>query len=95
MMYLMINAAKNMVNYLETNPEVTGRDGIEAKELATKYTTDVVASCAFGLEANCFTSTKSEFREMGLKFLSPSFWSSLKMTAIWALPPISKLLRIK
>ncbi|GLV31944.1 Cytochrome P450 6a19 [Carabus blaptoides fortunei] len=95
MMYLMVNVTKNMVRYLETNPEATGRHGLETKELATKYTTDVVASCAFGLEANCFTSARSEFREMGKKFLSPSFWNSIKMTVIWVLPPISKLLRIK
>uniref|UniRef100_A0A1L8E4E5 Putative cytochrome n=1 Tax=Nyssomyia neivai TaxID=330878 RepID=A0A1L8E4E5_9DIPT len=38
---------------------------IEARELAAKFTTDVVSSCIFGIDAGSFVDEKPEIREMG------------------------------
>lgn len=91
----MTNVGKNMVEYLKNNTNSEGEDGVETKELAAKFTTDVVAACAFGLEGRNFIEEDSEFRKMGRKMLSPGFWQGLKLMTIFFFPGLNKILRIK
>ncbi|XP_065214503.1 probable cytochrome P450 6a23 [Planococcus citri] len=44
---------------------VSSPDGFEVKDLCSRYTTDVIGSCAFGVDTNSFTNPHSEFRKMG------------------------------
>ncbi|XP_029175229.1 cytochrome P450 6j1-like [Nylanderia fulva] len=46
---------------------------IECRELAAKYTTDVIGTCAFGLEMNALKDEDSEFRRMGKLIFAPSW----------------------
>lgn len=39
---------------------------IDIKDILARYTTDVIASCAFGVEANSLKDPNSEFRESGI-----------------------------
>lgn len=84
-----------MLHYIENLPEATSSEGIETKELAAKFTTDVVASCAFGLDGKSFEDPQAEFREMGKKFISPSFWTGIKHMLIFIMPSLSNVLRIR
>lgn len=43
----------------------------EGKELGAKYTTDVIASCAFGIDAYSLEDPESEFRKMGRNIFQP------------------------
>jgi len=43
---------------------------VECRELMAKYTTDVIGSCAFGIEMNALSSEDSEFRKMGRKIFA-------------------------
>lgn len=43
---------------------------VECRELTAKYTTDVIGSCAFGIETNSLSDTESEFRRVGKKVFS-------------------------
>ncbi|GAB0098876.1 Cytochrome P450 [Sergentomyia squamirostris] len=46
--------------------------GFDAKELSSKYTTDVVSNCIFGVDASSFTNEKPIIREMGKELFTPS-----------------------
>lgn len=92
---LIENVAQNMVKYVKNSPEATSEDGMEAKELGGRFTTDAVATCAFGLEAKSFEDTHSEFREMGRKFMNQDFITGLKHMCLFILPSMAKILRVK
>lgn len=89
------NVSDTMLNFLNNSTDATSSDGIEVKELAAKYATDVIATCAFGLDAKSFEDPKSEFREMGKKFMNESFWTGFKHMMIFILPSLASILRIK
>lgn len=91
----MNNVSKNMVDYLHNSSEALGKDGLDAKEFAAKYTTDAVASCAFGLEGNSFTDPDSEFRKMGRRLFSHDFLTSLKFLVMFLYPKLTVRLKLK
>ncbi|XP_058834358.1 probable cytochrome P450 308a1 [Topomyia yanbarensis] len=72
---LIKNVAENLSEYVkntrETNPD------FEAKQMCAMYTIDVVACCAFGINAESFTNPDAEFRRMCIKVLNPSWIRSL------------------
>ncbi|KAK4883201.1 hypothetical protein RN001_006520 [Aquatica leii] len=90
---LMEAVCQDLIKYLEeTDPD---KKGIEAKELAQRFTMDVVASCAVGLKADSFKYENTEFRTMAERILSPSFFTNLKLYFLFALPSFAKFLKLK
>lgn len=70
-------------------------EAVEAKDLATKFTTEAVASCIFGIEANSFTEGESELRQMSKKFFKPSGLTIFKFIVAAVIPPLKSLLKIQ
>lgn len=89
----MEQVCKRLVSFVGETDH--GKDGIEAKDLSQKFTMDVVASCAVGLEANSFINPNSEFRQMAESILSPSFFTNIKLFFLFAVPSFAAFLRLK
>ncbi|XP_059618987.1 probable cytochrome P450 28d1 [Phlebotomus argentipes] len=66
------HVCKRMTKYLQYKIQQRP-DGFEAKELAAKYTTDVMSSCVFGLDGGSFTGGKAIIREMGKILFTPNW----------------------
>ena len=64
---MIFECAKRIESYLDIL--IAKGEPIEVRELAAKYTTDVIGSCAFGIEMNSFSDKESEFRQMGKEIL--------------------------
>ncbi|XP_055635075.1 probable cytochrome P450 28a5 [Toxorhynchites rutilus septentrionalis] len=84
------SVCSRLTSYIKQNEKAP----LEAKELAAKFTTDVVSSCIFDADAQSFTSEKPEIREMGRKLLDSSLSSLTVMILVSAFPKLAKLLQI-
>lgn len=74
------NMVKALVNIVEKNPT------IDIKEIAGCYTTDVIGSCAFGIDCNSFKDPDAEFRRNGRELFTTNIVGGLKRFLTFAAP---------
>jgi cytochrome P450 family 6 len=68
----------------------------EAHNLCAEYTTDVVASCAFGIKSDSLRKPDNLFRKMGKDLFEPeSFKRQIEIMAVFTLPKIAEILGCK
>lgn len=60
----------------------------EIKDIVARYTTDVIASCAFGVNAHSLTNPLSCFRESGRKIIEFTYQRAIDFTCIFFLPDL-------
>lgn len=70
-------------------------DVIEMKEACVKYTTDLIASCAFGIEAKSFETEISEFRAVANRIFSFGLARAVGLFFYFFAPKMVKLLKVK
>lgn len=68
---------------------------IEIKELTARYSTNVIASVAFGLETNCIDEEDAPFRKYGQRFFDPTMLNGFRFFGMFAFPQLLKLLRVR
>lgn len=68
------------------------RQPVDFCEVAAKYTTDVIGSCAFGINMNAMSSEGSEFREAGRKIFEPTWNSIIRLKFKITMPTLYDLL---
>ncbi|XP_052843557.1 probable cytochrome P450 6a13 [Drosophila gunungcola] len=68
---------------------------IEAKDLCARFTTDVIGSCAFGLECNSLQDPDSEFRRMGRSVTTEPLHSVLVQAFMFSQPALARMLRMR
>lgn len=90
MFSLISECADHLVQYME---KVASRDEpVECRELMAKYTTDVIGSCAFGIEMNALSNKNSEFRKMGREVFTPSWTNLLRIRMRQMFPELYNIL---
>jgi len=73
----------------------SGKTEFEIRDLTAKFTTDVIGTCAFGLECNSLKDSQSEFRRMGCAVLNSSASLALaKMVRVF-FPKLFKALKLR
>lgn len=73
-----------------------GADSFEFKDLARKFTVDVIATCAFGIEVNSFQNPKNDFHRISAKIANfGSFLITLKFAGYFLMPKVMKALNVK
>lgn len=61
-------------------------DAIDIKEVLARLTTDIIGSCAFGIQCNTLENPDAEFREYGRRLFAPSFVDFGKFLIGFSLP---------
>ena len=94
MMFYLIEACSNeLTKALEPIAEKDGR--IVVKDFIARFTTDVIATCAFGLQSNSIQNPNDEFRENGKKiFETVSTLQLLKQRIAFSFPWVIKKLHL-
>jgi cytochrome P450 family 6 len=76
MFSLMTECAEQLQQYLDK--PARNSDILEMKDIVARFTTDVICSCAFGINCNSIRNPNSEFRKMGKCIIEQSVGIYLK-----------------
>jgi cytochrome P450 family 6 len=68
---------------------------VEVKETMARFTTDVIASCAFGINSNSLKDPDSEFRSYLRNVFELSVEKGLALLTVFFAPNLKSLLRLK
>lgn len=72
------------------------KQAVDIKEILGCFTTDIIGSCAFGLECNSFKSPDAEFRKYGKKIFDPmTRFRSLQLAISFSKPNLGRSLGIR
>ncbi|GJQ73208.1 Cyp6a9 [Trypoxylus dichotomus] len=72
----------------------SNREAIDIKESLARFTTDVIGSCAFGIECNSFLEPNSEFRQHGKAIFHQTPFDQMKLLFVQSFPNLSRSLGI-
>ncbi|XP_063930005.1 probable cytochrome P450 6a23 isoform X2 [Zophobas morio] len=86
----MVECAKNLEERLRV--EFEKNEPIDIREVLACYTTDIIGSCAFGLDIKSFKDSNSPFRVYGRKVFAET--NAIKMTFATTFPDFSRKLRL-
>lgn len=71
MMFPLVKECGTKLNNIMEN--LSNDQDIEIKDICARYTTDVIGSCAFGLQISSLDNPDSEFRQMGKRMLDVKY----------------------
>ncbi|XP_039452390.1 cytochrome P450 6a2-like [Culex pipiens pallens] len=83
------NFAEYLTNMVGSGAEIEVKDGV------ARFTTDVIGSCAFGIECNTFLEPKSQFREFGIQVFDDPLHSGMVRMFLRLFPELGRKLRIR
>lgn len=89
----MLELSEKMAAFLI--PFAERGEKVEMSEVVARFTTDVISSCAFGIDTDSIKNPDAEFRKMGKKIFGPSFLSSLRTAVLFMLPKLARALKVK
>lgn len=85
-------SANTIKHQIKNGSETT----FEFKDLAKRFTVDVIATCAFGIEVDSFKNPKNDFHRIAEKFMNFfSFTKMLKFFGFFLMPSVMKALNIR
>jgi cytochrome P450 family 9 len=86
----------NMAESFLEEAKAKGAQTHEMKDVFTRFTNDVIASSAFGIEVNSFKERDNEFYKLGLKIVNfKSIWIAFKFVGFLLMPWLMNKLKIR
>lgn len=89
----MVAVCHEFVDALQNELKINAE--LEIKDFLARFTTDVIGSCAFGLDCNSLKEPDNIFREMGKKTFEAPRNSRAKQFLLLAFKPLGRLLSMK
>lgn len=90
MLHLINEVAEEMNRFLQRHCNRT----VDVKELCSRYSTDVISSCAFGINSHSLTTDWSPFRDAGKKFFDFRYITALRQLSFFFAHSVAKLFRL-
>ncbi|XP_030388126.1 uncharacterized protein LOC115634502 [Scaptodrosophila lebanonensis] len=96
MKYMFPTVVKVGYEFVEVFGDMVRKQSeIEVKELLARYTTDVIGTCAFGIECSSLKDPEAEFRLMGRRVFTDVRHGVLGLTFINSFPKLARRLHMK
>ncbi|XP_063231331.1 cytochrome P450 6j1-like [Bacillus rossius redtenbacheri] len=93
MFYLINECGKQLLPCIEMEME-KGKH-VMVKDTVARYSTDVISSCAFGVDGNALVDPNSEFRATTRKIFEITKLQNLASTLVTLAPPLIKALKLE
>lgn len=81
MFELIVECSKQLTieldKYASISTSETAGEPMDAKDILARFTTDVIGTCAFGIECNTLRDPNSEFRKRGKAFFESNFMENI------------------
>jgi cytochrome P450 family 6 len=93
MFQTLVECGKEMGSILEET--ALKEETIEIKDILARYSTDVISSCAFGIQCNCLKNPDAEFRQWGRKIFLSSPKKSITGFLSALAPSVLSILKLR
>ena len=90
---IIVENGKQLQSYVKQSAE--NNETVEMKELLCRFTTDVISSCAFGIESNCLKNPDSEFRKWGKKIFQQDWRLILINMFMFMVPKLIGYIKVR
>jgi cytochrome P450 family 6 len=83
-------------NELRTHVNQSALSGetLEVKDILAKFSTDVIASFAFGVQCNCLKNPDAEFRKWGRQIFQSNIKSGIRDLTMFVAPALASVMKI-
>lgn len=95
MFYIMDIITDNVLDHIRKCTVDEGKTELELKDLAANYSTDVIASCAFGVDTETFKNPNGEFSQVGKAINDPTISRRIGIFCGFFLPMLTRLINFK
>lgn len=96
MFELVVVCADEMTSHFLKKAAGGEKNSLEIQNIFSRFTNDVIASCAFGIQVNSFENPNNEFSAMREKFQNGfSIMQTLRFFVILALPQLAKVFNVQ
>lgn len=95
MFELVVQVSEQLTRHLKEKCSGSTTLEYNVKDVCSKYTNDVIALCAFGIEVDSLKSPDNEFYRTGKSLMTPNLWGIVKFLTMRFFPRIPKMLKIK
>lgn len=93
----MFSTFTECASTLQNHLEKVASDGdlLDVRDISAKFTTNVIASVAFGIDVDTISNPDHVFRENGRRIFAASFWNGVRFFLKFIAPNLMSILRIK
>lgn len=88
----MVECGKELQEYI--NNVADGIREVDIKDVLARFTTDIISSCAFGIQSNSLKNPDSEFRKYGRKIFEPNIMAVIRGFLFNLSPNLAQYLRV-
>jgi cytochrome P450 family 6 len=92
MFQILVDCGNELRTHVE--PFAAGGETLEVKDILAKFSTDIIASFAFGVQCNCLRNPDAEFRKWGRKIFDVSIKTAIRDIVMFLEPTMASILKI-
>lgn len=93
MFQTIVDCGKSLETHLKTLAST--QNEVEVRDIFARFTTNVIASTAFGINVDCIVNPDDEFRSYGGRFFEPKFKHVVRFNMSFLSPFLTKFLGIR